>query len=158
GAVCASVTLSVAQEEKRADPVPLQRVLIPASRLSTDLERAKPGVLVPMLRDEFEAKVQHAAQALESAKSPPRLARSSYTAELEGQALVGGGQWSVLHGESAPGILSLTQLNLALGKFKAAGGGDIVLGDIDRKSPGLLIEKKGEHVFFFDWSLRGSVV
>ncbi|GEM_PF-3377984 len=144
-----------------ADPFPLRRIVIPLERLPAELQRQ--GVLVQMPRAEFEAKVHQAAQAQEALKQQPRLVKARYTAELNGQALTGGsGQWSVHHAGVTPGILPLTQFNLAIHKIKL-GNADAVLGELDGKNLGLLVPKLslgtsglGAQVFYFDWSLRGQ--
>ncbi|MBI3409741.1 MAG: hypothetical protein HY040_15480 [Planctomycetes bacterium] len=136
----------------------MRRIVIPAARLQAEVERARPGVLVQLARPEFEAMVQRAAGAREALKNPPRLVKASYSADLERHAIVGGGQWTVLHAGPGPGVVPLGGLNLALSKVKSAGGSAAVLGDLNPSGPGLLVEKSGEQSFFFDWSLRGAVV
>src|SRR5436190_11786652 len=91
--VAGAVSFTIGQEQRLDDPLPLRRVMIPASKLPAELERIKPAVLVQMPREDFEALVQRAAKGSESTKTTPRLVRATYTAELDGQSLAGGGQW-----------------------------------------------------------------
>src|SRR5262245_17204323 len=155
-------SISFAQDPQFEDPVRLRRIVIPAQRLQHEVERDQAGVLIEMARPEFETLVRRAAEAQEVLKAPPRFVKSVYNAELEGQALVGGGQWTIIHTGNRPGILALGNLNLALSKVKSAGGGAAVLGDVSaggagQNEPGLVVEAAGEQSFFFDWSLRGAL-
>lgn len=136
----------------------MRRIVIPATRLQAEIERARPGVLVQLARPDLEALVQRAAAAREALKNPPRLVKASYTAVLEGHALVGGGQWSISHAGPSVAVVPLGGLNLALSKVKSADGGAAVLADLNPDGPGLLVERAGDQSFFFDWSLRGAVV
>lgn len=139
------------------DPLPLQRVVIPLSRLPAELERARPGILVQMPRSEFEALVQRAARASDPAREAARLIKASYRAEFIRDSLVqGAGQWTIHQQGTAPSVLPVPSFNLALNKAHWAGGGDAVLGNLDGKSLGLFVDKAGE--IFFDWSLRGTPI
>src|SRR5947207_9883822 len=102
---CLLVSLSPCHAEN--DPLPLRRVLIPPERVPRELERARQGVLVQMPREEFEARVQRAMQAGEALKNPPRLAEARYRATLVDTALMGTGQWTILHTASVAGILPI---------------------------------------------------
>src|SRR5262245_42522613 len=95
-------------------PVPIQRVLLAPDKLTAELERAKRGVLVPLSRQEFEDRVQRAAQAGEALKSPPRLVAARYMAKLVDNALEGKAEWKVLNPGTAAGILAVQPFNLAL--------------------------------------------
>jgi hypothetical protein len=148
-----------AAQEPAADPLPIRRVLIPPERVPAELERLRPGTLVRMPREDFEARVRQAAQAADAAREPPRLVEARYTASLADLALIGTGQWKVLNSSRA-GILPVTPLNLALQKvlwqkaqFDRA---DAILGELDGKSPGLLVEQAGEQTAYLDWTARGD--
>ena len=112
------------------DPLPLRRVIIPADRLPKELERVRQGILVQQPREEFEARVKRAAEAGERLKSPPRLVNARYWARLEGTALVGGGDWTIMNPGPDAGVLPLPDVNLALSRVKM-GATDAVLGDLD---------------------------
>ena len=144
------------QEDALPDPVPIKRVLIPAGRLPAELEKVRQGVLVSMPRPDFEARVQKAARAGLARKNPPRLIKAEYRAVLDGNSLTGGrGEWTVLNPNSQPGILALGDLNLALEKVKTKDDTEAVIGDLDGKALGLVVEKAGTQPIFFDWTLRG---
>ena len=140
------------------DPVPLQRIAIPPSRLPAELERARPGILVQMPRNDFEALVQRAASAGATPYGPARLTKAKYAAELSGNSLVHGtGQWTIHWPGRSLTVLSVPSFNLAVSKMRWAGGGeDAVLGNLDGKNLGLLVSKPGD--FVFDWSLQGTAL
>jgi hypothetical protein len=138
------------------DPLPIKRVLIPKDRLPAELEKVRKGVLVSMPRPDFEAKVQNAARARQALKNSPRLIKAEYRAVLEGNSLTNGrGEWTVLNPGSGPAILPLGDLNLALDKVKTKEDSQAVVGDVDGKTLGVLIEKTGAQPIYFDWTLRG---
>ncbi|MEK7215445.1 MAG: hypothetical protein AAB289_07620, partial [Chloroflexota bacterium] len=144
-----------------ADPFPLRRIVIPQERIPSELERQ--GVLVQMPRADFEAKVRQATQAQKALRQQPRLIKAIYTAELNGQALIGGsGQWTVYNAGVAPAVLPIPLLNLAIHKMRL-GNADAVLGKCDGKSLGLWIPGEAwsqtvprQVAVYFDWSLRGQ--
>src|SRR5579863_3826334 len=117
-AMCVCVMLpvqAVADESGPAleDPLPLQRLVIPLSRLPAELERVRQGVLVKLPRAEFEKLVQRAARAADLAKDVPHLGKVRYTAELVGDSLTrGSGQWSVHATPKRPAGLPLGTFNL----------------------------------------------
>jgi hypothetical protein len=156
---CAVVplTLALAGDTSRPDPLPLRRVLIGPERVATELERAQKGILALLPRAEFEAKVQEAALAVELAGNPPRLLKTIYTAQLVDQSLTGGAEWSVLHTAPGPGLLPLIDLNLALGKRFQVDGANATSGELDGKTPSLWIDKPGAASVYFDWSRQGVV-
>jgi hypothetical protein len=133
----------------------LRRVHIGPERIPLELERAQKGILVLLPRSDFEARVQQAALAAESAANPPRLSRAFYTAHLEGESLVGDADWSVVHNAAGPGLLPLTDCNLALTKRPKIDGADALMGDLDGKSPALWIPESGRPTVRFAWSRRG---
>ncbi len=155
GLAALAATMAMGQGPPLDDPLPLQRVVIPLSRLPAELERVRQGVLVQMPREEFEALVQRAARSGDRAKGAARLIKAAYTAQLVGNSLVhGGGQWTIHRSGSASNVLPMPAFNLAVDKVHWAGGGNAVLGALDGKSLALFVEKSGE--VFFDWSLRGN--
>jgi hypothetical protein len=142
----------------RPDPLPLRRIEIGPERVAAELELAQKGTLVLMPRAEFEAKVQQAALAVELTATPPRLIKAHYKALLSQNALVGEAQWSVVHTAAGPGMLPLSDLNLALSSPATVDGGPAVLGELDGKSPALLIEHPGQRTVFFEWNRRGTLI
>jgi len=146
---------------KLPDPLPLRRILLPPDQVSAELERARQGIWVQLSREEFEARIQRAAQALDSVKNPPRLAEARYRATFEGSALVGTAQWKILRPGSSGGILPLQPLTLALRKVRMqkaqTDSTDAILGELDGKNLGLLVEQPGESSVFLDWSARGEM-
>src|SRR5205807_2320548 len=118
-------------------------------------ERARQGVLMQMPRAEFEARVQRAAQAGEALKNPPRLAEARYRATLVDTALIGTGQWTILHAAPVAGILTVAPLNLALRQARF-GNDPAILGPLDGKTLGLLVERPGKHTLALDWSARSE--
>ena len=137
--------------------MPLQRIAIPLSRLPTELERVRQGVLVEMPRSEFEALLERAARAGNPAHGAARLTRAKYSAELVDNFLVRGrAQWTIHQTESAPGVLPIPSFNLAVSKVLWTGGKDALLGNLNGKSLGLFVDKAGEVIL--DWSLRGMAV
>jgi hypothetical protein len=142
-----------------AEPPSLRRILIPADRVPAELERVRQGVLVKLPRADFEARVRRAAQAHENRRNPPRLIEARYRATLVGNTLVGTGQWKVLQ-RSDVGVLPVQPLTIALQKVRVqqaqAETTEAVLGDLDGKSLGLLVEQPGEHNVFLDWTARGE--
>jgi hypothetical protein len=150
------VTLALAGDTARPDPLPLRRVLIGPERVATELERAQKGILALLPRAEFEAKVQEAALAIELASNPPRLVKTIYTAQLVDQSLTGGAEWSILHTAPGPGLLPLVDLNLAIGKRFQVDGANALSGELDGKTPSLWIDKPGSATVYFDWSRQGA--
>ncbi|MCC6418931.1 MAG: hypothetical protein IT429_11910 [Gemmataceae bacterium] len=141
------------------DPIPLRRVIVPPSRVPAELKRARLGTLTRMPRNEFEALVSRAARAASQANVPPRLTRAAYTARLEGNALVGGGDWTVVNTGKAQAVLALPDFNLAVRRVTTdSPAAPAVLGDLDGKGLGLLVPRAGKQSVFFDWSLRGGTV
>lgn len=154
-AVCAAV--STGQGDKLPDPLPLQRLQIPAERLAAEIERLRLGTLVQMPRGEFEDLVQRAARAVADQKQTPRITRAVYSAELVGTALAhGSGHWAILRGGAATAVLPLPSFNLALSRMQWANGAGALVGNLDGKNLGLLVEQGGD--LFFDWSLHGTAV
>jgi hypothetical protein len=144
-----------------ADEVPaIRRILLQPEQVQTELARVREGVWVQRSREDFEALVKSARAAGAARKVPPRLIEVQYSADLVETALVGRGYWKVINPAPSPGTLSLQPLNLALAnvKLQAEGGGaaNAVLGRLDGKGSGLLVDKSGEQTVLFDWTARGE--
>jgi hypothetical protein len=137
------------------DPLPLRRVLVAPDQLPFLLEQARQGVLLELSRADFERRVQRAALAGDSVKNPPRLLECRYRATVQDDGLVGSAQWTILQSAAAPGILPVQPLNLALRK-SLLDNRPAILGELDARSLGLLIEKTGLHTLSLDWSVRGE--
>jgi hypothetical protein len=166
-------SLAPALAEAPADPLPLQRIIVPADRIAAELERVRQGVLVQQPRAEFEALVKQAADALKRGKNPPRLTQAHYRARLMGVNLVGSGEWKIFNPTTASAILPMPALNLALSRVKV-GAGDAIMGDLDGKALGLFLPTQeqgaiaaalaprspplapGPLAVTFDWTLRGG--
>lgn len=151
------------EEPPLDDPVPIQRVVLPAEKLVAEIDRAKLGVYRQMPRPEFESLVQRAARVSGEAKEPPRLVEGLYRARLETDAggnenLIGSGEWKIVSLGSKPSLLPVEPLSLALQQTRWPDNRYAVLGALDPKSPGgmeLLVDSRGEKSLYFDWSSRG---
>jgi hypothetical protein len=156
------------QSAKNAtDPTQFRRVLVPPDRLPGELERVRQGILVQLSREGFEKRVQTAMTAREALKNPPRLVEARYRAKLADMALSGTGEWRVVHRGHAGGVLAVTPLNLALQQVRwqatpAADAHDsrpaaqAVLGDLDGKNLGLLVDQPGAGTLSMDWTARSD--
>jgi hypothetical protein len=136
------------------DPLPLRRVQLPPDRLARELQRAQQGTMVLMPRADFEARVQEAARA-QARGLAPRLTEARYHAILQDTALVGDGQWKVVHAGTGPGLLKLQPLTLAL-RWVRFENGDALAADFDGHGPAVLVETPGEHTVAVEWSARGE--
>ncbi|MGE3809342.1 MAG: hypothetical protein AB7K24_32150, partial [Gemmataceae bacterium] len=146
-------------DEPEADPLLIRRILIAPDKLAT--VREKHGVLKQLSRQEFETLVDRARAASAKLKNPPRLLEAHYRAVLHHHDLVGvttggdpAGEWKIINPQDAAGVLPLDPLNLAIRAVRLPE--KAVLGDLDGKTPGLLVEKPGEQTVHFDWSARGT--
>jgi hypothetical protein len=142
-----------------ADPVPLRRVLIAPERVAKALAQAANGVLKKLSHDEFERKLKAAAEAGESLKNAPRLTETIYSAALKGTALEGNGEWKLFN-PGTVGILPLPDLSLALKKEEKVqftrGPAEAIIGDLDGKTLGLLVNSPGHDSVVFAWTARGD--
>jgi hypothetical protein len=153
--LAAGSLLAIAAEDTAPEVPPLRRVLIPPDRVPAELERVKQGVLLQLPRAEFEERYQKARAMSKAQKNPPRLVEASYRAILIDNALANGtAQWRILNPSAVPGILNLQPLNVALRNTRLQNA-DAILGDLDGKTPGLLIDTAGESTALFDWTARG---
>ena len=138
----------------------MRRVFVPLERVSAELERAGAKKLIHLTQAEFEARVRAARVAQDATRERPRLVEAHYQASLVGSALVGKADWNLNHPSSLPGILLISAdlrrpMNLAL-RQASLDGGPAILGELEPRSLGLLIETPGAHRLAFDWSLRGE--
>src|SRR6516164_8789518 len=78
-----------------------RRQFLSPERLPQELKRVGDGVLVRLPLAEFEARVERAKKAL-GRRPVPRLIEARYRAVLQEDALVGDGQWKVIHAGPAP--------------------------------------------------------
>ncbi len=154
----AAVALAPAANEVLPDPLPLRRIEIGPDRVAAELERVQKGILVLLPRADFEAKVQQAALAVDLAASPPRLLKTRYTAQLSNNALVGDATWSAVQTARGPGLLPLGDFNLALNSPPRVDDLEGQLGELDGKTPALLIDKPGQSSIHFGWSRRGTPI
>jgi hypothetical protein len=156
---------AASEEEKNAsaasppDPLPLRRVLITPDLLPAEVARAPKGALIQLSREEFEDKLKRARQASAARPAPPRLVESRYRAFLFQEALIGTAQWRALNPSSHRAILPLQPFNLAVRKARIEKGdadaAEALLGDLDGKALGLLLEQAGEQTAQIDWTARG---
>jgi hypothetical protein len=152
--LCHLVTLSPSRAEEGEGMPPFQRVLVPAERVAEEMKRVRDGVLVRMQRAEFEALVDKATQAT-TRKTPPRLLEARYRATLKDDALIGEGQWKLIHKGPGPGLLKLEPFNLAVRQARFENG-EASIAAFDGKSPALLVETAGERTVSLDWSARAE--
>lgn len=163
---CAIVGVgALAQEVPRAsnsgarlteEPVPLRRVLISPDRLPAELERVRNGTLVRLTREDFEQLVTRAALASDAQRNPARLVETHYRCSLVDYALIGTGEWKIVNPAPSAGLLAVQPMNLALRQVRWSDNKDVVLGDLDGKGLGMLVEQPGERSLSLDWSARGS--
>jgi hypothetical protein len=134
-----------------ADPLPFKRVAVTPERVGAEMARLGMTAVEHVPADEFDARLRRARAA---GRSAPQLVEARYfRAELAGDALVGKGEWKVLHGASAPGVLLLQPLSVAVRqpRFDTR---DALLADFEGQGTGLLVEGAGEQTVNFDWSAR----
>jgi hypothetical protein len=138
------------------DPLPLKRVQIPAERAPAEIQRSAPKRWVQMPRADFEELVQRAALGADAARKQPQLIEARYRAHLVDNALVGSGQWKVLHAGAGNAVLPLPSFNLALRQPRFENQ-NALIADLDGKALGLLLEQPGEHSVALEWSARGEL-
>jgi hypothetical protein len=140
------------------DPLPLLRITLTPDQLAQEVARLKPGALVKLPREEFEARVRKAAAAQNATKVVARLVRAHYVAELADQDLVQGrGEWGVVNPGPGGAVLPLTPLTLALSNSAWEDGSKGIVGELDGKALGAWVPDPGVRALFFDWSCRGTV-
>jgi hypothetical protein len=139
------------------DPFPIRRVVLSKDRAAQEIERLGQGVLVQMPLPEFNDLVSRAAKVKAAQQAPaPRLVAASYTASLEGEDLQGSAHWKVINPSTAPALLPVVPLNLALLKQPHFESRPALLADFDARGPALLVDAPGEHSLMLDWSARGN--
>jgi hypothetical protein len=146
--------LSLGHGEERENTPLFRRVLLPAERVAEELKRVPDGVLVRMPLAEFDALTERATRAA-SRTIPPRLLEAHYHATLKDDALIGEGQWKLIHKGPSPRLLNLEPFNLALRQARFENG-DALIAAFDGKIPSLLVETVGEQTLSLDWSARGE--
>jgi hypothetical protein len=132
----------------------VRRIQVTPEQLEQELRRVKEGVFVQMLRTEFEEKLRGAQR--QARRNVPVLAEARYRARLDDSALIGSGQWKVVHSGPAPALLPLEPFNLAVRQVRFENR-DAILGDFEGRTPALLIEEAGEHTANVEWSARGEL-
>jgi hypothetical protein len=137
------------------DPLPLRRVLLPPERVPEEMKRLGQGLLRQLPRDDFEDLVRRAARGSEAARKVPRLVAAHYRARLVNTDLTGTAQWDIINPAAGPAVLPLPTLNLALRQPRFENRAAL-LGELDGKNLGLLLDDGGEHALAFDWSARGE--
>ncbi len=138
-----------------ADPLPIRRVLVPLERVAAEIERAGAKKLVHLSQEEFDARLRAARLAQTALLEPPRLVETHYRASLVDSVLVGSADWNLSQAGSAPGVLPVRPFNLALRKA-TLDGAPAILGDVESRSLGLLVETPGPHRLNLEWSVRGE--
>jgi hypothetical protein len=148
------ITLSPCHGDEEDGMPTFHRQLLPLERLPEELKRVQDGVLVRLPVAEFDALVEHAAQA-RTRKLPPRLLEARFHATLKDESLIGEGHWKLVHTGPGPGLLSLQPFNLALRQTRFENG-DALIAAFDGKTPALLVETPGERTVSLDWSARAE--
>jgi hypothetical protein len=154
GTSCA-LCWSLAADEEEADPLPLRRVLLAPERVPQELELVRQGTLIQLTRADFEERIRQARQASEAIKTPPRLLAARYRARLEENALVGCSYWQVSNPTPLGGILPLPSFNLAVREIQV-GKRPAILGDLDGKGLGLLVDSSNQMEVAIKWTARGE--
>jgi hypothetical protein len=133
----------------------VRRVLLSRDQVPSALDKMRQGVLRMLPRAEFDEKVARAARATDAQRHLPKLAEARYRARLADTALVGTGQWKVVHPGVGAGLLPLQPLNLALRQPRFENR-DALIADFDGKAPSLLLESPGDHTVAIEWSARAE--
>jgi hypothetical protein len=133
------------------DPLPIRRVNVAPERVAQEMERLGLTALERLTLDDFDRRLRRARAA---ARSGPQLVEARYFgAELSGDALVGKGQWKILHGAAGAAVMPLQPLSVAVRqpRFDTR---DAVIAEFEGQGAGLVVEGTGEHTVNFDWSAR----
>lgn len=135
-----------------------RRVVLNPEQSAAEADRVRRGELTQMSSAEFDELIDRAVKAA-AGRHKPRLAATIYRAKLDGQALTGTGEWTIVHPGSKPEVLSVDPIRIALTRIHWRDGAAAVFGDIDRipSIPGveLLVDRPGERKLDFLWSARG---
>ncbi len=151
---CLLVSLSPCLGQEGEGMPVFRRLLLSPERLPEALERVQDGVLIRLPLAEFDALAERAARA-GARKVPPRLLEARYHATLKEDALIGEGQWKLVHKGAGPGLLNLEPFNLALRQARFENG-DALIAAFDGKVPALLVETAGERTVSLEWSARAE--
>jgi hypothetical protein len=127
---------------------------LPPDQLSRELKRVQDGVLVRLPVAEFDTLVERATRG-GARQVRPRLLEARYHGVLKEEALIGDGQWKVLHEGPTPGLLNLEPFNLALRQARFENENALIAA-FDGKTPALLVETAGERTVSLDWSARAE--
>jgi hypothetical protein len=150
-----SVSACLADEPADRSELPAyQRQFLTPERLPEELKRVRDGVLVRVPLAEFDERVELAKKAT-GRRMAPRLVEARYRATLKEEALVGEGQWKLIHTGPSPGLLNLQPFNLALRKARIEKQ-DALIAAFDDKTPALLVETEGEKSVSLEWSARAE--
>ena len=137
-------------------PIAIQRIVLPPDRLAKELEKVPKGGMLLFPLAEFDARLERIRKTTTEQDEKPRLTSGHYSAELIDHALQNGkGAWLINYDGMKSAVLGIDALNLALARARWQQGGDAILGDLDGKSLGLLVEPGVAQTCLFDWSLRG---
>jgi hypothetical protein len=151
-AACCLLPAAFAQAPiEPADPLSIRRVNVTPDRVAQEMERLGLTALERLPLDDFDRRLRRARTA---ARSGPQLVEARYFgAELSGDALVGKGQWKILHGAAGAAVLSLQPLSVAVRqpRFDTR---DAIVAEFEGQGAGLVVEGAGEHTVTFDWSAR----
>lgn len=140
------------------DPFPLRRVLLPSE---TDPRLIpEPGGFRRLTLDEFEARVDLAAQELAARANPPRVREAVYRTAYSPGQLAGTAEWTVANPARRSGFAALDPLALAVGSAKWADGRAAILTHdtaADRPTGAdLWVDDPTGGVVTVPWSLRGA--
>jgi hypothetical protein len=136
------------------DPVPLQRVVIPAEQIPGELRRVQLGTLVQMERVAFEDLLRQAERVRQARQTPPRWVEARYRATLTDAGLVGSAEWLIHNPTTVPGLLPLDPLQLALRRARWPDNRPALLGNLDPGQPALelWVDKPGPQALALEWS------
>jgi hypothetical protein len=149
------VWLRAPAQDAAVEPLGVRWLTLPqGTKLETLLSDT--GELIEQSRGDLERRLRKLQAARESQKTPPRVLKTSYRADLVGNALVGSGEWLVDHVGQGPAILPAPELSFAVVKPRLDGR-DAILGDLDGQHLGLWVEKQGKQTLTFEWSQRGAL-
>jgi hypothetical protein len=143
-------------ELKTPNPEPIRRVVLSPERAAQEIERLGSGVLLRMPLADFDDLVRRACQGKAAQTAAPQLIAATYSARLKGEDLVGSAHWQVINPGTAPALLPVQPLNLALLKQPQFANRPAVIADFEARTPSLLLDTPGEHSVVLDWSARGD--
>lgn len=152
GLFLAGLPMSAVFSQEAGDPFPIRRMLVPSSKIASEIEKLNQGPTVVVPYDELQRRIAALAQPARS--DSPHLIKASYTAELSGRSLINGrAQWTIRNSLEST-WMPLSRLGLAVSKPRIDGA-DATLGESSGQ-PGLWLDRPGTANLTFDWSLRGT--